>query len=84
MNAILNKNSADVRGCKIYVALYPCNECAKLIIQSGIEEVVYLSDKYHSSPSMTASRRLFSMAGVRTRQHQPQRSSITIDFSWAN
>ncbi|CAM9187070.1 unnamed protein product [Discosporangium mesarthrocarpum] len=84
MNAILNKNSADVRGCRIYVALFPCNECAKLIIQSGIEEVVYLSDKYHSTPSMTASRRLFNMSGVKYRQHVPQRSSITIDFSWAS
>ena len=49
MNAILNKNSSDVNGCTIYVALFPCNECTKLIIQSGITEVVYLSDKYHDS-----------------------------------
>ena len=46
MNAILNKNSADVERCTIYVALFPCNECAKMIIQSGIKEVVYLSDKH--------------------------------------
>ncbi|CAM9407797.1 unnamed protein product [Phaeothamnion confervicola] len=81
MNAILNKNSADVRGCAIYVALFPCNECAKLIIQSGIREVVFLSDKYHDSLSMTASRRLFGLAGVRCRQHRPARQTITIDFS---
>ena len=49
MNAILNKNSADVKGCSIYVALFPCNECSKLIIQSGISEVVFLSDKYHDT-----------------------------------
>ena len=49
MNAILNKNSSDVKGCSIYTALFPCNECTKLIIQSGITEVVYLSDKYHDS-----------------------------------
>lgn len=42
MNAILNKNSADVKGCKIYVTHYPCNECAKLIVQSGIKEVIYI------------------------------------------
>ncbi|DBA04601.1 TPA: hypothetical protein N0F65_012184 [Lagenidium giganteum] len=48
MNAILNKNAADVRGCTIYVALFPCNECAKLIIQSGIARVMYCSDKYHN------------------------------------
>lgn len=49
---------------KIYVALFPCNECAKLIIQSGITEVVYLSDKYRDTPSMQASRRMMTMAGV--------------------
>jgi dCMP deaminase len=48
------------------VALFPCNECAKMIIQSGIGEVVYLSDKYHDTPSMQASRRMMTMAGVRS------------------
>ncbi|CAN0221274.1 unnamed protein product [Ascophyllum nodosum] len=81
MNAILNKNSADVKDCVIYVALFPCNECAKLIIQSGIREVVYLSDKYHDTISMRASRRLFEMAGVRHRQHIPKDERIVIDFS---
>ncbi|CAM9822097.1 unnamed protein product [Scytosiphon promiscuus] len=81
MNAILNKNSADVKGCSIYVALFPCNECAKLIIQSGIREVVYLSDKYHKTTSMTASRRLFELSGVKCRQHVPKEEKITIDFS---
>lgn len=64
VNAILNKNSSDVRNCIIYVALFPCNECAKIIIQSGITEVVYLSDKYSESPSMKASRRMMIMSGV--------------------
>ncbi|XP_061535830.1 deoxycytidylate deaminase isoform X2 [Phycodurus eques] len=64
LNAIMNKNSADVKGCTMYVALFPCNECAKLIIQAGIKEVVYLSDKYHNTPEMTASRRLLNMAGI--------------------
>ena len=59
VNAILNKNSADVQGCSIYVGLFPCNECAKMIIQSGIREVVFLSDKYKNSNSMIASRKLF-------------------------
>ena len=63
MNAILNKNSADVQGCSIFVGLFPCNECAKMIIQSGIKEVVYLSDKYKVTNSMIASRRLLLMAG---------------------
>ena len=64
MNAILNKNTADTKGCSLYVALFPCNECTKLVIQSGIKEVVYYSDKYHDLPSMKASRKLLQMAGV--------------------
>uniref|UniRef100_A0A8C9SYK9 Deoxycytidylate deaminase n=1 Tax=Scleropages formosus TaxID=113540 RepID=A0A8C9SYK9_SCLFO len=64
LNAIMNKNSADVKGCTMYVALFPCNECAKLIIQAGIKEVIYLSDKYHDTPEMTASRRLFNLVGI--------------------
>lgn len=67
LNAILNKNSADVKGCTMYVALFPCNECAKLVIQSGIVEVVYVSDKYHNKPEMVASRRLMDMAGIKYR-----------------
>jgi dCMP deaminase len=62
------KNLADTTTApshlQIYVALFPCNECAKLIIQSGITEVVYLSDKYQETPSMQASRRMLTMAGV--------------------
>ena len=63
----MNKNSADVKGCTMYVALFPCNECAKLVIQSGIAEVVYVSDKYHNKPEMVASRRLMDMAGIKYR-----------------
>ena len=67
LNAILNKNSADVKGCTLYVALFPCNECAKLIIQSGITDILYVSDKYHDSDQMIASRKLLDMAKVRYR-----------------
>uniref|UniRef100_A0A3P9QF97 Deoxycytidylate deaminase n=1 Tax=Poecilia reticulata TaxID=8081 RepID=A0A3P9QF97_POERE len=84
LNAIMNKNSADVKGCTMYVALFPCNECAKLIIQAGLKEVVYLSDKYHDTPEMVASRRLLSMAGVQFRQFKPKRSEIVIDFNSIN
>jgi dCMP deaminase len=79
-NAILNRNHVDVRECRMYVALFPCNECAKLIIQSGISEVVFLSDKYHDTPSMTASRRMFDLAGVGYRQHCPSVPSLTLHF----
>jgi len=51
-------------GCRMYVALFPCNECAKLIIQSGVKDVIYVSDKYHDDAIMIASRRLFDLAGV--------------------
>ncbi|XP_053392285.1 deoxycytidylate deaminase-like, partial [Mercenaria mercenaria] len=65
LNAVLNKNSADVKNCTIYVALFPCNECAKVVIQSGIKEVIYYSDKYHDRPEFMASKRMFDMAGIK-------------------
>ena len=68
LNAILNRNSADISGCTIYTTLYPCNECAKAIVQSGIAEVVYLSDKHRDSETDEASRRIFALAGVLTRK----------------
>lgn len=67
LNAIMNKNSFDVKGCKMYVALFPCNECAKLIIQSGIKEIIYVSDKHHEKDEMKASRKLLDMAEVEYR-----------------
>ena len=67
LNAILN-STTSLEGCSIYVALFPCNECAKAIIQSGICEVIYLSDKYKNSDAVQASKRLFSHAGVRFRK----------------
>jgi len=67
LNAVMNKNSADVKNCSIYVALFPCNECAKVVIQSGIKEVFYYSDKYSEKPEFRASKRMFDMAGVKYR-----------------
>ncbi|XP_034385243.1 deoxycytidylate deaminase isoform X3 [Cyclopterus lumpus] len=84
LNAIMNKNSADVKGCTMYVALFPCNECAKLIIQAGIKDVVFHSDKYHKSPETEASRRLLTMAGIGYRQFKPKRTEIVIDFNSIN
>lgn len=84
LNAILNKNSSDVKGCSIYVALFPCNECAKLIIQSGIAHVIYMSDKYHDQPEFVASRRLLDMAKITYRQHTPKVKQIVIDFDDIN
>ncbi|PAA63238.1 hypothetical protein BOX15_Mlig017547g2, partial [Macrostomum lignano] len=80
MNAIVNKNSATVAGCTIYVALFPCNECAKLIIQSGIKEVVYLSDKHRTKPATKAAKRMLAKAGVSMCQFESKRTQITVDF----
>ena len=67
MNAILNfrGNKKDLENAKLYVDLFPCNECAKAIIQAGISEVVYLSDKYANSENNIASRKLMDKCGVK-------------------
>lgn len=67
LNAILNSN-ADLRGCSIYVSLFPCNECAKAIIQSGISRIVYESDKYADTDGTKASKRMLIAAGVKLEQ----------------
>lgn len=84
MNAVLNKNSADVQNCIMYVALFPCNECAKIIIQSGIKEVVYLSDKYSYKKKMIAAKKMFNSSGVKFRQYIPSKEHLVLDFSEIN
>lgn len=69
-NAILNATE-PLDDATLYVTLFPCNECAKLIIQSGIKEVVYLEDKYHDRDVFIASRKMFDAAGVTYRQMTP-------------
>ena len=64
LNAILNYRGGSLEGTKLYVSLFPCNECAKAIIQAGISTVVYDSDKYEGTPSNRASKRMFDAAGV--------------------
>ena len=64
MNAIMNKNSESLKNCDMYVTLFPCNECAKLIIQSGIKRVMYASDKYAQYMASKASKRMFDAVGV--------------------
>lgn len=78
LNAVLNKNAESCRNCVLYSTLYPCNECAKVIIQAGIRRVIYASDKHRRRVSTQASQRLFSLAGVETRQHQPGASELRI------
>jgi dCMP deaminase len=77
MNAIMNKNQSSLEGATIYVTMFPCNECSKLLIQSGIKEVVYYEDKRQGKlnakpdPTYTASMTMLGMAGVIIRQHRP-------------
>lgn len=80
LNAILNNRGGTLDGCRIYVALFPCNECAKAIIQSGINEVVYLSDKYADTPTTRASKRMFEAAGVKLTKLTTTKKTVLIDF----
>jgi dCMP deaminase len=79
-NAILN-STKDLHGSRIYVALFPCNECTKLVIQSGIKEIIYLSDKYKDTTSVKASKRMLQLAGVKIRQLILKDKNIVIDFN---
>ncbi|MBQ9080872.1 MAG: dCMP deaminase family protein [Clostridia bacterium] len=81
LNAILNSRGKTLEGARIYVGLFPCNECAKSIIQAGVSEVVYLSDKYHNTPSTIASRRMLEAAGVKLTQLKPRTKSLLLDFN---
>ncbi len=80
LNAILNNAGAPLQGCSIYVALFPCNECAKAIIQSGIKKVLYLSDKYKDTDGVKASKKMFDAAGVEYRQLTMTHKEIVISF----
>lgn len=80
LNAILNYRGGSLEGAKIYVSLFPCNECAKAIIQAGIKDVVYASDKYADSPSVIASKRMFHAAGVRCSKYIHTGREITINL----
>lgn len=80
LNAILNYRGGSLEGAKIYVSLFPCNECAKAIIQAGIRTIIYDSDKYHDTPSMQASRRMLDAAGVRYYQYSRTGRKITLDI----
>lgn len=81
LNAILNARGANLEGCKIYVALFPCNECAKAIIQCGIKEIVYLSDKYDGTPGNIASKRMLDAAGVAYTKMKSGSEQIVINLN---
>lgn len=80
LNAILNNIGMDLQGCKIYTALFPCNECTKAIIQSGIREVIYLSDKYASNDIFKASKTMLETAGVSYRKVNSAITSLLLSY----
>ena len=80
LNAILNSPAPSLKGAKVYTTLFPCNECTKAIIQSGIKEVIYLSDKYADTDSNIAARKMFDMTGVVCRKYEPSGNNITIEL----
>lgn len=80
LNAILNNIGMDLKGCTIYTALFPCNECTKAIIQSGISTVVFLSDKYEHSDSARASKLMLDKAGIAYRKVVASVDRIVLSF----
>ena len=78
LNAILNYRGGSLEGAKMYVSLFPCNECAKAIIQAGIKTIVYDSDKYQNTPAVIASKRMLDVAGVCYYQYTHTNREINI------
>lgn len=84
VNAILSTNCSNVTNCRMYVGLFPCNECAKVIIQSGLKTIIYLSDKYANKIKTKAAKRMFDATNVEYRQYIPKNEQIIIDFTEIN
>lgn len=80
LNAILNYNGPSLKGAKLYTTLFPCNECAKAIIQSGIKKLIYLSDKYADTDSVKASKKMFDMVGITYEQFRVSGKKICLSL----
>lgn len=80
LNAILNYTGGSLKGTKLYVSLFPCNECAKAIIQSGIAEIIYGDDKYADTDVVKASKRMLTAAGVKLTEYQSCGNVISIEL----
>lgn len=80
LNAILNNIGMDLRGCRIYTALFPCNECTKAIIQAGISEVVYLSDKYEGTDAAKAAKMMLTKSGIQYRKVVTNIPDLVLSF----
>ena len=80
LNAILNSSLPSLKGATLYVALFPCNECAKAIIQVGIKKIIYLSNKYKDTDATKASVKMLEAAGVELQELKPQKGEIVLKF----
>lgn len=80
LNAILNYRGGSLEGAKLYVSLFPCNECAKAIIQAGIKTIVYDSDKYDGTPAVIASKRMLDAAGVRYYKYTRTKRQVVLEL----
>lgn len=80
LNAILNYTGSTLKQSRIYVTLFPCNECAKAIIQSGIKEVIYMCDKYKDTDSVKVSKKMFDMAGVKYTQYKSKGVKLELNL----
>ncbi len=78
LNAILNFRGGTLEGCRIYTTLFPCNECAKALIQSGISEIIYMQDKYSETDSVIASKMMMKSAGVTFRKYEMGNKDLTL------
>ncbi|MCQ2515353.1 MAG: dCMP deaminase family protein [Saccharofermentans sp.] len=79
LNAILNCGTSDLRNTKVFVTLFPCENCTKALIQKGIKEIIYDSDKYHDTEGCQAARRMLDSAGVVYKQYESSSKELTID-----
>ncbi len=80
LNAILNSRGKSLVGSRVFVTLFPCHECAKAIIQTGVKEVIYLSDKYNGTESDNASKRMLSAAGIKLTKLKPTKAQLVLNF----
>ena len=80
LNAILNRNTASLKNATLYVTLFPCNECAKAIIQSGIKRVVYAENKYADTEGVKASKLMIEKCGVETSEYASSGKVLNINL----
>ncbi len=80
MNAILNYTGTNMKGSKLYVTLFPCNECTKALIQKGIKEIIYLSDKYSDTDAVKAAKRMLLASNVVYRAYDKINKELTLSL----